>query len=53
MNNRGKNLSKLELLKNRLIYLTTLYPENELDAAGRKNLRDKINDAWKEVYFQL
>ena len=53
MNNRGKNLSKLELLKNRLIYLTTLYPDNELDAASRKNLRDEINEAWKEVYYQL
>jgi uncharacterized protein with ParB-like and HNH nuclease domain len=53
MNNRGKNLSKLELLKNRLIYLTTLYPDSELDAASRKSLRDDINKAWKEVYYQL
>ncbi len=53
MNNRGKRLSDLELLKNRLIYLTTLYTDEELDAAGRKNLRDAINDAWKEVYHQL
>lgn len=53
MNNRGKNLSKLELLKNRLIYLTTLYPDEELDDASRKSLRDDINDAWKEVYYQL
>jgi hypothetical protein len=53
MNNRGKNLSKLELLKNRLIYLTTLYPDNELDAASRKSLRDDINAAWKEVYYEL
>jgi uncharacterized protein with ParB-like and HNH nuclease domain len=53
MNNRGKNLSKLELLKNRLIYLTTLYPDNELDAASRKSLRDDINAAWKQVYYQL
>ena len=53
MNNRGKNLSKLELLKNRLIYLTTLYPDNELDAASRKSLRDDINEAWKQVYYQL
>ena len=30
MNNRGKKLSNLELLKNRLIYLTTLYDENEI-----------------------
>lgn len=53
MNNRGKNLSKLELLKNRLIYLTTLYPDNELDAASRKSLRGDINAAWKQVYYQL
>lgn len=53
MNNRGKKLSDLELLKNRLIYLTTLYDDNELDPASRKNLRGIINDAWKEVYHQL
>ena len=53
MNNRGRKLSDLELLKNRLIYLTTLYDEEELDAASRTNLRDTINDAWKEVYHQL
>ena len=53
MNNRGKKLSDLELLKNRLIYLTTLYNDEELDTASRKSLRDTINDAWKEVYRQL
>ena len=53
MNNRGKTLSDLELLKNRLIYLTTLYPDAELDLAERRDLRNLINDAWKEVYFQL
>lgn len=53
MNNRGKTLSDLELLKNRLIYLTTLYSNDELDPAERRDLRDSINDAWKEVYFQL
>ena len=53
MNNRGKKLSDLELLKNRLIYLTTLYNDVELDAASRKSLRDDINEAWKEVYHQL
>lgn len=53
MNNRGKKLSDLELLKNRLIYLTTLYRNEELDAASRKSLRETINDAWKEVYRQL
>ena len=53
MNNRGKKLSDLEILKNRLIYLTTLYTDEDLDTAERKNLRDTINDAWKEVYKQL
>ena len=53
MNNRGKTLSDLELLKNRLIYLTTLYADAELDPAERRDLRNLINDAWKEVYFQL
>jgi hypothetical protein len=53
MNNRGKKLSDLELLKNRLIYLTTLYSDDELEEDGRHNLRSEINDAWKEVYYQL
>jgi len=53
INNRGKKLSDLELLKNRLIYLTTLYNDEELDSAERKSLRDTVNDAWKEVYHQL
>lgn len=53
MNNRGKKLSDLELLKNRLIYLTTLYSDAELDAASRQNLRKTINDGWKEIYKQL
>lgn len=53
MNNRGKKLSNLELLKNRLIYLTTLYSNDELREDEMISLRGKINDAWKEVYFQL
>ena len=53
MNNRGKKLSNLELLKNRLIYLTTLYTEQELDQIGKQSLRKDINDAWKVVYAQL
>ncbi len=53
MNNRGKKLSNLELLKNRLIYLTTLYDGNDLKLDERVSLRETINDAWKEVYFQL
>lgn len=53
MNNRGKKLSNLELLKNRLIYLTALYDKAELKNDERHALRENINDAWKEVYFQL
>jgi len=53
MNNRGKKLSNLELLKNRLIYLTTLYENNEIKEDERKELRGNIDDAWKEIYHQL
>lgn len=53
MNNRGKRLSNLELLKNRLIYLTTLYEPHELSDDERDILRTDINNAWKEVYYQL
>lgn len=53
MNNRGKKLTNLELLKNRLIYLTTLYDDSQLDVLDKAVLRNKINDAWKEVYYQL
>lgn len=53
MNNRGKRLSYLELLKNRLIYLSTLYTDQDADAIVKKELRDSINLAWKEIYHQL
>lgn len=53
MNNRGKKLTNLELLKNRLIYLTTLYSDKKLDEKDKDELRRQINDAWKEVYYQL
>jgi hypothetical protein len=50
MNNRGKPLSTLEKLKNRLIYLT-----EKLDVLGedKVNLRKKINEAWGKVYTSL
>jgi len=51
MNNRGKPLTTLELLKNRLIYLTTLFKEYT-DEEIRK-LRDDINNSWKIVYEYL
>ena len=53
MNNRGKRLTNLELLKNRLIYLTTLYPKEILDETNEVALRELINKAWMEVYYQL
>jgi uncharacterized protein with ParB-like and HNH nuclease domain len=49
MNNRGKPLTSLELLKNRLIYISTLFTDN----SGREKLRANINDAWKTMYEYL
>lgn len=50
MNNRGKKLSNLELLKNRLIYLTSLLslPKDEEIVLMRN-----INDTWKRIYKYL
>lgn len=50
MNNRGLPLSNLELLKNRLIYLTTRLGES---AGNIETLRRTINDSWKTVYYFL
>ncbi|MBQ2695021.1 DUF262 domain-containing protein [Candidatus Saccharibacteria bacterium] len=47
MNNRGKRLSTLELLKNRLIYLSTLLPDRD---ESKLATRININNAWKEIY---
>lgn len=49
MNNRGKKLSYLELLKNRLIYLSTLFKAKD----EKEKVRDNINDTWKEIYGYL
>lgn len=51
MNNRGKELSKLELLKNRLIYLTTLFT-NHSDKE-KNSVRQTINNTWKNIYKYL
>lgn len=50
MNNRGKPLSYLELLKNRLIYLSYNLPD---DGIEQLRLRSAINDCWKAIYFNL
>jgi uncharacterized protein with ParB-like and HNH nuclease domain len=50
MNNRGKPLSCLELLKNRLIYLSL---KLKVDDYERSKLRQLINDAWRVIYHNL
>ncbi|NRD67523.1 DUF262 domain-containing protein [Corallococcus exiguus] len=50
MNNRGKPLSHLELLKNRLIFLSTLITT---DSTERQKLRSVINESWKTIYHYL
>ncbi len=50
MNNRGKPLSYLELLKNRLIYLSLKFEEPDYEL---KKLRRTINDCWKAIYHNL
>jgi uncharacterized protein with ParB-like and HNH nuclease domain len=50
MNNRGKPLSHLELLKNRLIYLSTKFNEEESE---KHQLRHTINEAWISMYHYL
>lgn len=53
MNNRGKKLSNLELLKNRMIYLTTLFPSDGQRQDEIAEVRAIINDSWKAVYKWL
>lgn len=50
MNNRGKPLSQLELLKNRLIYLASKFDD---DDGERDRLRKTINESWKTIYHYL
>ena len=49
MNNRGKQLSNLEKLKNRLLYLTQ-YITDDNDSM---ELRDNINKYWAVIYDNL
>lgn len=50
MNNRGKPLSHLELLKNRLIFLSVKTKDEESE---KSKLRTTINETWKTIYHQL
>jgi len=48
MNYRGKKLSNLEILKNRLIFLATR--ENGKNSNG---IRKTINNAWRQIYQEF
>jgi hypothetical protein len=50
MNNRGKPLSTLELLKTRLMYLTTRF---KIDNDSKVKLRKTINEAWLIAFNYL
>lgn len=45
MNNRGKDLTELEKVKNYLLYLTT-----KITVETRKELADLINNTWSRIY---
>ncbi|MDZ5632046.1 DUF262 domain-containing HNH endonuclease family protein [Janthinobacterium sp. GMG1] len=57
INHRGRSLTRLELLKNRLIYLTTMIRSPNVDAeAGelyRAGLRKAVNSTWSDIYNWL
>lgn len=50
MNNRGKPLTTLEKLKNRLLYMTSKFDPISVDV---KQLSDVINDSWGLIYETL
>ena len=50
MNNRGKPLTTLEKLKNRLLYMTSKFDPVSVDI---KQLSDDINDSWGLIYETL
>lgn len=52
MNNRGKPLTNLELLKNRLMYLSTFFNKNDNNNYENR-LQNKIDIAWKNIYDYL
>lgn len=50
MNNRGRPLSHLEILKNRLIWLSTKFKVEDYE---KQKLRASINEGWKSIYHYL
>lgn len=60
MNNRGKPLTILEKLKNRLMYLAGTLKSNASNESERREFevskdrtRQDINEAWREIYRRL
>ena len=54
INHRGKGLSTLEILKNRILYVVALrVKEGSEDSKDFECLPKKVNNAWKKVYHQL
>jgi hypothetical protein len=57
INHRGRPLTCLELLKNRLIYLTTMIRSAAIDAGTgeqyRAGLRTAVNSTWSDIYNWL
>ena len=53
MNNRGKPLSDLEILKNRLLYLLTLYNITQLPEERAECIHNNIVSTWKTIYEWL
>lgn len=50
LNNRGKPLTALEKLKNRLMYLSARL---DIEESLKKRLATKIKDVWGQIYEQL
>ena len=57
INHRGKKLTDLELLKNRLIYLATILRIDGVESAEehriKSDLRDAVNATWADIYSWL
>jgi hypothetical protein len=49
INHRGRQLTILELLKNRLIYVASVLPEKSKQA----QIRDSVNSTWRDIYSWL
>jgi uncharacterized protein with ParB-like and HNH nuclease domain len=53
MNNRGIGLSTLELVKNRLLYLTTKIPATRKNKGDISRLLSDINNYWSNILHNL